>query len=652
MKHLTLAIAFAITCTTFAQIPPGDDKTRAELVAVLKSPADRATKANACRQLAAIGDKTAVPALAALLTDEDLSHMARYALETLADPSVDAALRDALGKTKGRTQAGIIGSIGVRRDAQAVPALAALLTNPDNSIAQAAARALGKIGTPDAAKALERALASASAANQVAVCEGLLRAAEALAASNQAAPALAIYDRLRATATLPHQVRSAGLRGAILVRGKDGVAILKEALASKDHTQFAAAIATTYEIAAPEVTQALLEQVGKLGADGQVMVFQALALRGDKSALQPALAAAKAGDKAVRIAAIHAVAALGDPSAAPALIALLADIEKEIASAAQESLASLPGKEVDAAVTEMFEKGQPAQRLVAVDLIARRRMTTSVPALMKATTDADAAVRQAAIRQVGEMAGPADLPTLLNLLLKAEGGDTGAAEQAVVSLSQRMDKPDEVIAKLNQLLAEAPAPKKPSVLKVLSSIGGPEALKALRGVLADAKADPALRAAAIRSLGNWKSEQAAPDLLELAKNSSNATEKVLALRGFLTLASRNEITPQERLAMCRQATPLITRPEEKRLLLAALGNIQSPAALQQIAPYFDDAATKEEASAAAVGVVEKMLKGRGPAKVPPVVAQTMEKVQSTTSNPDLAKKAKSLAEQAKKVTTK
>jgi len=73
----------------------------------------------------------------------------------------------------------VIGSLGVRRDAQAVAAMSNFLAGPDAEVAQAAARALGMIGTPEAARALEAALAGAPAANQIAFCEGLFRAAEA-----------------------------------------------------------------------------------------------------------------------------------------------------------------------------------------------------------------------------------------------------------------------------------------------------------------------------------------------------------------------------------------------------------------------------------------------------------------------------------------
>jgi hypothetical protein len=103
----------------------GEEETK--LIDVLKSGADQKAKADACMSLARYGTKDAVPALAALLTDEKLSHMARYGLEPIPDPSVDVALREALGKVKGRLLTGVIGSCGVRHDSQAIQPIAALL---------------------------------------------------------------------------------------------------------------------------------------------------------------------------------------------------------------------------------------------------------------------------------------------------------------------------------------------------------------------------------------------------------------------------------------------------------------------------------------------------------------------------------------------
>jgi hypothetical protein len=188
---------------------------------VLKSGASEKEKADACRELAIFGTRESVAPLAALLGDEKLSHMARYALEPIPDPAVDEALRDALGKLKGRLLAGVIGSIGVRRDAKALEPLAKLMDDSDADVAQAAARALGCLGSPAAAKALEDHLATTPAANQPAVYEGLFRCAEAYSSHGQTAQALAIYDRL-AGPNVPKAVREGATRRARLLRQEEG----------------------------------------------------------------------------------------------------------------------------------------------------------------------------------------------------------------------------------------------------------------------------------------------------------------------------------------------------------------------------------------------------------------------------------------------
>ena len=239
---LVAAVLFCGAVRSSGQtVPPATKEEEAKLLNVLKSAAPQKDKVDACRQLGVIGTKDAVPVLAAMLADEKLSHNARYALEPIPDPSVDDALRDALGKVKGRLLVGVIGSIGVRRDAKATDALAKLLKDADADVAQAAARALGKIGTAAAAKPIQDALAGVPAGNQVAFCEGLLRAAEAMRARAELDAALGIYRQLGSLKDAPHQVRTAAIRGTLLSGGE---AAMREYLQSPDYAVFAAAVAT------------------------------------------------------------------------------------------------------------------------------------------------------------------------------------------------------------------------------------------------------------------------------------------------------------------------------------------------------------------------------------------------------------------------
>ncbi len=206
---------------------PSAKAQEAKLITVLKSDAPQKEKADACRELALIGTKDSVAPLAELLGDEKLAHMARYGLEPNPDPAVDEALRSALDKLKGRPLIGTIGSIGVRRDVKAVEPLSKLLRNTDSVVVQAAARALGLIGTTAAAKALEDNLAATPAANRLAHYEGLFRSAEALSTRGQHGEpiatyqALEIYDRL-ARPDVPPQVRNGATRKARLLRQEQG----------------------------------------------------------------------------------------------------------------------------------------------------------------------------------------------------------------------------------------------------------------------------------------------------------------------------------------------------------------------------------------------------------------------------------------------
>jgi len=171
------------------------------LIGILKDPAAPLfSKAKACQRLAVIGTKEAVPALAALLWDPQAAHYARFGLEPIPDPSVDDALRQALGNLQGRLRVGVIDSIGRRRDARAVDALTKLLNNSDGEVAQAAAAALGRIGGLDVARKLQKALGRSKAPVRQAVGEACLVCAEGLAAQGKRKEANALYAAVRRAA--------------------------------------------------------------------------------------------------------------------------------------------------------------------------------------------------------------------------------------------------------------------------------------------------------------------------------------------------------------------------------------------------------------------------------------------------------------------
>jgi HEAT repeat protein len=194
----------------------GDAGQRKELetrlAAVLKTDVPLDAKQYVCRKLMVIGTAVSVPALAELLTDKDLAHASRYALERIQAAEAGQALRDALSKTDGELKIGAIGSLGVRGEAESVEPLGALLDDGNAPVARAAAVALGAIRSSEAAKAL--AGGKPTEETKMVISDALLACAEALLAEGNKIEALATYKRLLAGEPAKH-VRLAATRGML-----------------------------------------------------------------------------------------------------------------------------------------------------------------------------------------------------------------------------------------------------------------------------------------------------------------------------------------------------------------------------------------------------------------------------------------------------
>ena len=102
---------------------------------MLAGPATPDGKRFICRQLGLIGTAAEVPALESLLADEQFAFAARSALERIPGEESLAAMRRAAEKAKGLIKAGLIQSLGVRRDKKAIALLADALKDSDHVVA-------------------------------------------------------------------------------------------------------------------------------------------------------------------------------------------------------------------------------------------------------------------------------------------------------------------------------------------------------------------------------------------------------------------------------------------------------------------------------------------------------------------------------------
>jgi len=612
-------------------------KLESRLIGAMKGNATRDSRAFVLRQLRAIGTEQCVPALAALLADKDLSHMARAALELNSSPAAGAALRDALGTVKGELLIGVVTSVGNRRDTAAVPQLAALLKNPDVNLASAAAAALGRIGGKGAAIAMAAAQPTVSAPVRAAIADAQLGMAEHMLAEKQAAEATVVYTQVyKATeAAEADPVRQAALRGLAMSDPKQATPLILGALASNQPSWRNAAADALRTVRDPASIQLVADMLPRLEPDAQVVVIGVLAATDNKTSIQAIAALAKSDSPAVRAAVARAIGVLGNARHIPLLAQLAAESKGPVQEAAASALDQLKGADVGAEMIKLIATGDAAQRSEIIRSLGARREAAAIPDLLKLAKDPDDVVAVASFNALANLAGEKEAPALVGLLatIKSEDQRVAAVDAAVAACRKIGDgkDPDLCAEPALSAFANADLAYKAALLPALARLQGPKALAALRSATKDANGQLSLYA--VRALAETGDINVAPDLLELAGTAQDVPRRVLALRGYVRVIGASALRPAEKVKQFAAAMPLATRPEEKRLIIAGAAATNSADALRFLMSCMDDTTIQDEAATATLNLAKKL---RGNAAL---TRQAAQKVAAVTKDANLRQSA-------------
>ncbi|MCI0491586.1 MAG: HEAT repeat domain-containing protein [Planctomycetes bacterium] len=613
--------------------PSVDDEIE-RLTQLLGSDASLDEKGQACKKLALLGDERCVPALAALLGDERLSHYARYALEAIPSPAVDQALRDALKHGEGRLLSGVIGSIGERRDRDAVAALASYLLGKDEKVASAAANSLGQIATQEAADALLKAVGSAKGARAIVLHDACLACAEGLAADQQPDWAKKIYGVLLSPSASRHVQLAAALGMLHIASPEKATAQFAASLKSSNEVEFEAAICASRELGGDDVTETMVSSLANAADTRQVQLLEALGQRGAVVELPRILGVFNQGEPAVQIAAIACLGRIGDETAVPTLVQAATNANPRVAAAALESLHQLRGEQVDSALVELLKKSTGGQRLAIIESLGRRQTGAAVPLLLALMDSPDEATRVASLRSLAQTVDGDSFPLLLDRVPASKTeSDRVAAIAAAEAASRRMPDTNAVADLIAERLKSWPPEFRPQLIDLLGATGGEQALALVESVAAGGPAD--LQDAATKVLGQWITPDAAPVLYRIA--ASDHKFKGRALRGYLRIARQLNLPDAERVAICRQASEIAERAEERRLILEIIERFPTAEGLDLAIAMLADAELRAEAATTAISIAEKIKEQHSQA-----AASAAQKVLAASPSEELERRARAL----------
>jgi HEAT repeat protein len=566
-----------------------------------------------CRQLAAIGTAAEVPVLVELLGDADLADMARYALARIDNPAVDVALRTSLAGAKGKVLLGIISTIGNRGDADASDQLAELLNSPEPTVQAAAITALGRIASTGAGEVLRRRADAPSVPLSETLADACLSAAEKLVAEqDRQADRSALSEQLfravfRRSASA--YFKAAALKGLLAHGGKDELALLVDTLKRGDgELQRAVAGAVVPELANVPQIDAVCTLFPQLSPDVQVLVLSAFADYGSGTAsvMTVIRQALKSPEPGVRLAAVTALASVGDSSDLDALVGLAVSGAPGEQQRARKTLALMSSPDINTHLTKLLAAGDEKSQTVLAEVLGERQAREAAPQLLEIARTRTGALAKESIKSVGLVGGPNELTPAIEIMLASGVELQETAVQAVVAVARRAESESECASTLASRYSDASLDSRArqAVIRVLGRLGAASGLPVILAGMKDT--DPELSKEAVIAASMWPDAEPAPDLLAVARGASNPSLKVLGLRGYLDLIERDrELSPDEKVRRYEASMSLAPADAEKQRIFSKLAQVASFSALN-LAVKLGGNPAREDAITAAVSIAQKV----------------------------------------------
>jgi len=594
------------TAVTSHSDPALRKKLNDGFVRILNSGAAYDAKQFACRQLTLTATEEHIPVLARHLgNDEKMTHMALYVLTHIDSPEVDKALLSALETATGNARLGIINMLGNRRCAGAMKPLGKLTGSSDEQTSIAAIRALGRVALAAANSQsgsydfIDVPSRKDSHAVTMAYAHTILDFGDGFLAVGKTQAAQLIYQLVSEEGN-PAHIRAAALKGLVATIGEQAGPFVDQTLKSENKQLYGMAATIVRTVPKKKIAEPLASGLAKLKPNVQVLLINALAARSDGAGVDIVKDACKNHNVAVRQAALGALGKIGDESCVPLLI------EHD----ALDSLANLPGENVNAVLIKHLRKSHVTRKAMICRVLLRRNVTEAAPVLLDAAKTSYPSVRAEALKALHDLAGPREMPALVDLMFIAGPAEADQVGKALVALSRRnsmhRECTQDILSKYDRA---AKTDQRVALLMTLGALGDKQALPKLREALQDRNTQ--IRYAALKALSIWPDATPAGDLLEVAELASDPTHRVLALRGFIDLIDAAALPADRKLAHYRRAMQLARQDAERKKVLSMLSTLDTLEAFQTAAAHLDNPSLKNEAAFAACRIAQQIYTAKG-----------------------------------------
>ncbi|MDR8392127.1 DUF1080 domain-containing protein [Aliifodinibius sp. S!AR15-10] len=565
------------------------------LISELRSSHAPSVKIFLMEQLELVGSDEAVPVLRSFVGDDALNESAAHALRSINISSAENALLQGIGSTQDEHRIVLIKALGdMEASSQdVVSRLQPLAAQNDPATKEAVLYALASSGNPSASGVVTT---SGTVQQQLRFAR---RLAEEGHPQQSAEVARGIYEGYHAVNS-----RIEALHILVKAESETPLELLLEGSQSTEPELRSAALKIAQDLQQPDVTNEFTGLLEQNEPAVQANIIAMLGRRGDSSAwsaIQPYL---EDRNPEVRLAAVSSSVSLAGTEALPSLLTALnrARLPQEI-DAIKQALLQLPSDPMFEAASERWENTSNHAKVALLEVLAERQESEYLDEVLGQLSSSSSEVRRAMLLALDDLAGPEDLPQIINLLNSSRTEEEiEIIQKAIASIADRNPDAKNRAAPIVNALNQTSSKKAVILLEILPEVGGNQAVEAV--IPFTNHSQPAVRSTAISALANWSDSYAIQPLLSVIGETSSS-QKMELIRGLTRLVRESKYSDQEKVAYLSQAMSSATTDEQKTALISALSNFQSPASLRTVSKYFGNAnqSIRESAMRAAAEIL-------------------------------------------------
>jgi HEAT repeat protein len=393
------------------------------------------------------------------------------------------------------------------------------------------------------------------------------------------------------------QNKTVALETYISFHGLSAMNDLIKASANSNKKYRTAAIRMSLTIPGSEVTKKWIEYFPKATPAARPEIVNMLGIRSDLISLPLLTTALSDQDVNVRTEAAAAIVKLSGDKSIPALIDYMMKFGTETdQDAVKSALMSVCGSDNIALLVPILKSGNSPAMKSTIELLAWNKGNENFPEVLQLTSSADEALRKTAISALPSLAGPSDLPKLIELLYVNEKPEyITDIQSAIVAAANKIAEP-EMRSSLILKSIEGNS-QKAKIIPVLAKTGGREALSIVLKEFENGNSD--IREVCFKTLTEWRDYSASTALYEIC-SSGNKTYEAPAFEGYVKQIKSTDLKDEQKLLLFRKIMPYALSSDRKNEIITEIAKLKTYQSLIFIANYLEDAVTAPTAAKSAM----------------------------------------------------